>query len=248
MVRALLLPAVVLTTLLLPLTRAKLLLLTNAVLQLLDGYVTLLGLGRGFPEGNPLVRSMIASLGPTGGILIAKVAALGFLLVGAGMHTVQTAGLALATDLAPEDKRPRVVAALYAMLLVGMLVAAILIGGWLANFSALRLIQAIQGATQEAVQAIQSIARTIEQVNEVASTIAAAVEEQGAATKEISRNVQQAAAGTQEVSKNIVAVTQASGEVGSAAAQMNGAASELARQAETLAAEVDKFIHKVRAA
>jgi methyl-accepting chemotaxis protein len=111
-----------------------------------------------------------------------------------------------------------------------------------------RQIQAIQGATQEAVQAIQSIARTIEQVNEVASTIAAAVEEQGAATKEISRNVQQAAAGTQEVSKNIVAVTQASGEVGSAAAQMNGAASELARQAETLAAEVDKFIHKVRAA
>ncbi|MFN3288284.1 MAG: PucC family protein, partial [Sphingomonadaceae bacterium] len=73
-------------------------------------------------------------------------AAIGFLLVGAGMHTVQTAGLALATDLAPEDKRPRVVAALYAMLLVGMLVAAILIGGWLADFSAFRLIQAIQGA------------------------------------------------------------------------------------------------------
>ena len=67
-------------TLLLPLTRAKLLLLTNALLQLLDGYVTLLGLGRGFPEGNPLVRGMITSLGPTGGIVIAKVAALGFLL------------------------------------------------------------------------------------------------------------------------------------------------------------------------
>ena len=33
-------------------------------------------------------------------------AALAFLLVGAGLHTTQTAGLALATDLAPEESRP----------------------------------------------------------------------------------------------------------------------------------------------
>ena len=37
-------------------------------------------------------------------------AALAFLLVGAGLHTTQTAGLALATDLAPAESRPRVVA------------------------------------------------------------------------------------------------------------------------------------------
>ena len=37
-------------------------------------------------------------------------AALAFVLVGAGMQTTQTAGLALATDLAPEATRPRVVA------------------------------------------------------------------------------------------------------------------------------------------
>ncbi|MDX2233894.1 MAG: BCD family MFS transporter [Hyphomonadaceae bacterium] len=69
-----------------------------------------------------------------------------FLLVGAGMHTAQTAGLALATDLAPADARPRVVALLYLMLLVGMLVSAIVLGGLLAEFSAVRLIQVIQGA------------------------------------------------------------------------------------------------------
>jgi len=109
-------------------------------------------------------------------------------------------------------------------------------------------IQSVQTATGEAVQAIQGIGKTIEQVSEIATTIASAMEQQGAATKEISRNVQQAAAGTQEVSKNIVSVTQASGEVGSAAGQMNGAASELAKQAETLSTEVDKFIQKVRAA
>ena len=44
-----------------------------------------------------------------------------FLLTGLGFHVTQTAGLALATDLAPEDKRPRAVALLYVMLLVGMM-------------------------------------------------------------------------------------------------------------------------------
>ncbi|MBM4247708.1 MAG: hypothetical protein FJ148_28625 [Deltaproteobacteria bacterium] len=69
-----------LTTLLLPLTRAKLLLVTNTLLQLVDGGVTLVGTGRGFVEGNPLVRGMMAAFGPAGGILIAKLAALAFLL------------------------------------------------------------------------------------------------------------------------------------------------------------------------
>ncbi|MEI8145707.1 MAG: PucC family protein, partial [Alphaproteobacteria bacterium] len=45
-------------------------------------------------------------------------AALAFLVTGVGLHTTQTAGLALATDLAPKDSRPRVVALLYVMLLV----------------------------------------------------------------------------------------------------------------------------------
>ena len=54
--------------------------------------------------------------------------ALAFLLVGAGLHTTQTAGLALATDLATEANRPRVVAMLYVMLLVGMAVSALIVG------------------------------------------------------------------------------------------------------------------------
>ena len=71
---------------------------------------------------------------------------LAFLLTGAGMHVTQTAGLALATDIAAEDKRPRVVALLYVMLLVGMMLAAFTIGNLLLDFSATRLIQIIQGA------------------------------------------------------------------------------------------------------
>lgn len=82
-----------------------------------------------------------------GPIVIGEIAAaLAFLLVGVGMHTTQTAGLALATDLAPPDARPRVVALLYVMLLAGMLVSALVFGALLADFSALRLIQVIQGA------------------------------------------------------------------------------------------------------
>jgi BCD family chlorophyll transporter-like MFS transporter len=73
-------------------------------------------------------------------------AALAFLLVGAGMHTTQTAGLALATDLGTEKTRPRVVAMMYVMLLFGMIGSSFLFSLLLANFSQLRLIQVIQGA------------------------------------------------------------------------------------------------------
>ncbi|WP_342665239.1 BCD family MFS transporter [Sphingomonas jaspsi] len=71
---------------------------------------------------------------------------LAFILTGAGFHTTQTAGLALATDLAPGDKRPRAVALLYVMLLVGMMIAAFVIGRLLADFSPTRLVQIVQGA------------------------------------------------------------------------------------------------------
>jgi BCD family chlorophyll transporter-like MFS transporter len=71
-------------------------------------------------------------------------AALAFLLVGAGIHTTQTAGLALANDLASAETRPRVVALLYVMLLLGMVVSALVFGTLLRDFSAVQLIQIIQ--------------------------------------------------------------------------------------------------------
>lgn len=72
-------------------------------------------------------------------------AALAFLLVGSGLHMTQTAGLALANDLAPEKNRPRVVAFLYVSLLVGMVASALVFGILLSDFSQLKLIQVIQG-------------------------------------------------------------------------------------------------------
>lgn len=73
-------------------------------------------------------------------------ASLAFLLVGLGLHTTQTAGLALATDLAPEEARPRVVALLYVALLLGMLLSSLVFAALLVEFSQVRLIQVIQGA------------------------------------------------------------------------------------------------------
>ncbi|GAA5265549.1 MFS transporter, BCD family, chlorophyll transporter [Acidiphilium sp. MT5] len=81
-------------------------------------------------------------IGPTIGHIGA---ALAFLMVGLGMHTVQTAGLALATDLAPEAARPKVVAMLSSGLLVGMIGGALIYGFLLTPFSLVRLIQVLQG-------------------------------------------------------------------------------------------------------
>jgi MFS transporter, BCD family, chlorophyll transporter len=72
-------------------------------------------------------------------------AGLAFLLTGLGMSMTQTAGLALAADRATDDTRPKVVALLYVMYLVGMVFSAIIVGALLRDFSALRLVQVVQG-------------------------------------------------------------------------------------------------------
>ncbi|MFK7994788.1 MAG: PucC family protein [Granulosicoccus sp.] len=73
-------------------------------------------------------------------------AGLAFLLVGAGVHTVQTAGLALATDLTPSESHPKVVGLMYVTLLLGMLFSALIFGSALQDFSPGQLVRVIQGA------------------------------------------------------------------------------------------------------
>lgn len=73
-------------------------------------------------------------------------AGVAFLLVGAGLHTTQTVGLALATDLATTESQPKVVGLMYVMLLFGMIVSALLFGALLADFTPGRLVQVIQGS------------------------------------------------------------------------------------------------------
>jgi BCD family chlorophyll transporter-like MFS transporter len=72
--------------------------------------------------------------------------ALSFLTVGIGLQTAQTAGLALATDQATDRTRPRVVALMYVMLLLGMVGSSFAFSLLLAEFSPQRLVQVVQGS------------------------------------------------------------------------------------------------------
>jgi len=72
-------------------------------------------------------------------------AGLAFLMTGIGMHMTQTAGLALASDRASDETRPRVVALLYVMFLLGMAISAVILGFLLREFDQIKLIRVVQG-------------------------------------------------------------------------------------------------------
>jgi len=108
-------------------------------------------------------------------------------------------------------------------------------------------ILAVQEETNGAVGAIEKIRAVIGEISDISTTIASAVEEQGLSTQEIARNVQQAAQGTQMVNQNIESVSQAAGQTGAAATQVLSASEEMARQAEGLRGEVDRFLREIRA-
>jgi BCD family chlorophyll transporter-like MFS transporter len=94
----------------------------------------------------PFALLVMTGEGEVAGHKVGEVfAALAFLMVGAGVAITQTAGLALANDLAPRDLRPRVVSLLYVMLLVGMFVASVVLGQLLVDFSETRLVGVVQG-------------------------------------------------------------------------------------------------------
>jgi BCD family chlorophyll transporter-like MFS transporter len=82
-------------------------------------------------------------LGPAwaGEVLVA----IAFLMTGLGMHMTQTAGLALASDRATDETRPRVVAVLYVMYLAGMGISAIIVGWLLRDYDPILLVRVVQG-------------------------------------------------------------------------------------------------------
>lgn len=77
-------------------------------------------------------------------------ALLAFFLMGVGVHMTQTAGLALACDMAPAERRPRVVALLYVALLLAMVVSAFTFGAVLDVFTPEKLFEAVSGAAMVA--------------------------------------------------------------------------------------------------
>ena len=94
----------------------------------------------------PFALLVLSGDGPHGSVSGYAGAALAFLMVGAGMHTVQTAGLALAMDLAPAEVRARVVALLHGLLLLGMVATGLVFSRLLDPYTPVTLIRVVQGA------------------------------------------------------------------------------------------------------
>ena len=107
-------------------------------------------------------------------------------------------------------------------------------------------ISAVQDETRQAVSAIGGIGTVIGQVKEISSGIASAVQEQQAATQEIGRNIEQVAQGTKEVSRNIAGVSEAATTTRAATGEVTASSLHLAKNAETLRSEVDRFLATVR--
>ncbi len=100
----------------------------------------------------PMSLMLMGHAPTTSGLVAGEMGALlGFFLVGIGLHTEQTAALALACDAAPEDKRPRVVAWMYVSLLLAMVLSALVFGWLLNDFTPRRLFMAVSGAAMVTV-------------------------------------------------------------------------------------------------
>jgi methyl-accepting chemotaxis protein len=107
-------------------------------------------------------------------------------------------------------------------------------------------VQAIQAASDNAVQAIGGISGTIGDMFDLSNAVSEAVRNQRYATDEINRNIHEAAQGTRQVTGSIAMVSQSVGETSTASGQMLQAADELSRMAERLRHEVDRFLGVIR--
>lgn len=126
-----------------------------------------------------LVMTGNGQSGPLAGEIFGAVA---FLMVGAGVAITQTAGLALANDLAPAESRPRVVSLLYTMLLVGMLISSVVLGRILTDFTETQLVGVIQG-TAIVTLVLNVIALWKQEVRKVGGTTATEEEDQAFAVR-----------------------------------------------------------------
>jgi methyl-accepting chemotaxis protein len=109
-------------------------------------------------------------------------------------------------------------------------------------------IDAIRGATDDAVDAIGDIQKTIDEITKSVSDVAAAVTEQSYATQGIAENTQRAAGGTSKVTEDIRNVSSLSNDTNMAAQNFSEEAADMANQAEELDREVRSFLEQVRSA
>jgi methyl-accepting chemotaxis protein len=107
---------------------------------------------------------------------------------------------------------------------------------------------AIQSAVADAAHAIEQVNHIIEEISTIASTVAVTVEEQNRAVTEIAEGVQRASSEAQGGAEAMGRVAGASKDARSAAADVKSLADTLSVEAESLNAEVHRFLADVQAA
>jgi methyl-accepting chemotaxis protein len=107
---------------------------------------------------------------------------------------------------------------------------------------------AIQSATADAAQVIEQVNAIIEEMSAIASTVAVTVEEQASAVATIAEGVNRASYEAQTGAEAMSRVAGASTDARSTAADVKALADTLASEAESLDAEVRRFLTEVRAA
>ena len=107
---------------------------------------------------------------------------------------------------------------------------------------------AIQSAVADAAQAIEQVNHIIEEISAIAATVATTVEAQNRAVADIAEGVQRASGEAQGGAEAMGRVANASKDARAAAADVKSLADTLSIEAESLNAEVHRFLADVQAA
>jgi len=111
-----------------------------------------------------------------------------------------------------------------------------------------RQVGAIQSAVADAAQAIEQVNDVIEEISTIALAVATTVEEQNRAVAEIAEGVQRASGEAQGGAEAMCRVAGASKDARAAATGVKWLADTLSAEAESLNAEVHRFLEDVQAA
>lgn len=100
----------------------------------------------------------------------------------------------------------------------------------------------IRASTADAVQAMHEVGQSIGRMDAVTGTIAAAVQQQGETTRQIANSVQAVTGATQQTSQAMRQLIGVADDAATLSDAVLAAASGVGREAETLRAEVDRFL------
>jgi methyl-accepting chemotaxis protein len=109
-------------------------------------------------------------------------------------------------------------------------------------------IGSIRDSSRHVADSIGGIRQTIAEMNQIGAQIAGAIEDQREATQHTACNLQQAWLGAAEVANIVMGVTRQASDSSRASASALSATTDLARQAQEMTVQVERFLETVSAA